>query len=355
MIDRYEAILSRYAELNEALAQPEVLADPAAWQEKLKERALLQEQAETWLHYRQVQQEIQDARELSADPELGELARRDLDRLAAEQAELETRLRILLLPRDEADERSAVLEIRAGAGGEESCLFAAELARMYEHYAARRGFRFEPVSLAETDLGGLKEGVFSVTGRGVFSRLKYESGVHRVQRVPVTDTTGRKQTSTCTVAVLPEAGEVDVQLDPKDLRIETYRASGHGGQYVNRTDSAIRITHMPTGIVATCQDQKSQLKNKEQALRVLRSRILEKARSEADAEYAQSRRIQVGTGDRSERIRTYNFHEGRVTDHRIGLTLYRIQDIMDGDLDELIDALCAQDRSEQLRAFETGA
>ncbi len=339
MREKYERLMARYEELNEEIAQPDVIADTARYQADLRELSGLEEQAAAWRRYERLLESLRQAEEMAADPELRGIAQEELDALLPQKEELEEALRRLLVPKDPKDDRSVVMEIRAGAGGEESALFAADLYRLYEHYAARRGFRFEPVSLSDTELGGLKEAVFTISGRGAFSRLKYESGVHRVQRVPVTDSAGKKQTSTCTVAVLPEAEEVDVRIDPNDLRIDTYRASGHGGQYINRTDSAVRITHLPTGLVVTCQDEKSQLKNKEQAMKVLRSRLYEKLRSEADAAYASRRRVQVGTGDRSERIRTYNFHEGRVTDHRIGLTVYRIADIMNGDLDEIIDAL----------------
>ena len=349
MREKYEWMLNRWEELEQALAQPEVAADPERWQQLSRERTELEERVTAWKRYLELQRMEAEARELEHDPELAEDAQAELKALGEEKAELEQRLRVLLLPVDRNDDRSVVMEIRAGTGGEEAALFAGDLYRMYQRYAAAHGWKTELLSVSESDLGGVKEGVFLVTGRGVYARLKYESGVHRVQRVPVTDTTGKKQTSTCTVAVLPEAEEVDLRIDPADLRIDTYRASGHGGQYVNRTDSAIRITHLPTGIVVTCQDQKSQLKNKEQAMKVLRSRLLDKMQREADADYAQKRRVQVGTGDRSERIRTYNFHEGRVTDHRIGLTLYKIGEIMDGALDEIIDALRAEEQAMLLR------
>ncbi len=352
MREKYEWMLNRWEELEQALAQPEVAADPERWQQLSRERTELEERVTAWKRYLELQRMEAEARELEHDPELAEDAQAELKALGEEKAELEQRLRVLLLPVDRNDDRSVVMEIRAGTGGEEAALFAGDLYRMYQRYAASHGWKTELLSVSESDLGGVKEGVFLVTGRGVYARLKYESGVHRVQRVPVTDTTGKKQTSTCTVAVLPEAEEVDLRIDPADLRIDTYRASGHGGQYVNRTDSAIRITHLPTGIVVTCQDQKSQLKNKEQAMKVLRSRLLDKMQREADADYAQKRRVQVGTGDRSERIRTYNFHEGRVTDHRIGLTLYKIGEIMDGALDEIIDALRAEEQAMLLREAE---
>ena len=351
MWEQFQRIAARYEELSVDIAQPSVIADTARYQAALKEMSGLEEQVGAWRQHLHLQAQLEQASEMLKDPELADIARAEADSLNARLKESEQRLRMLLLPRDPDDERSVILEIRAGAGGEESALFAADLSRMYEHYAQRRGYRFEALSLSDTELGGLKEAVFSVSGRGVFSRLKYESGVHRVQRVPVTESTGKKQTSTCTVAVLPEAEELDVALNPSDLRIDTYRASGHGGQYINRTDSAVRITHLPTGLVATCQDQKSQLKNKEQAMKVLRTRLRERLMAEADAAYASRRRLQVGTGDRSERVRTYNFHEGRVTDHRIGLTIYRIGDVMNGDLDELVDALRAAEQAELLKAL----
>lgn len=244
------------------------------------------------------------------------------------------------------------MEIRAGAGGDEASLFGASLMRMYTRYAERHGYRVEPVSLNMTELGGVKEAVFSLCGPGAFARMKYESGVHRVQRVPTTESGGRTHTSTCTVAVLPEAEDVEVDIAPKDIRVDVYRSTGHGGQCVNTTDSAVRITHLPTGLVVTCQDQKSQLKNRDKAMRVLKSRLLEKYREEKDAAYAENRRTQVGTGDRSERIRTYNFPQGRVTDHRIGLTLYRIDDVMDGDLDEIIDALRMEEQARKLKEMQ---
>ena len=351
MLEQYERMLDRYQELSEDIAQPAVIADAARYQAALKERARLEPRVQAWEAYQALRRHIAEAEEMLGEPELRELAEHELQGLRQREAEQEHELRVLLLPDDPDDHRSVVMEIRAGTGGEEACLFGADLMRMYERYAARRGWRVEPISLSDTELGGVKEAVFLLSGADVYARMKFESGVHRVQRVPVTDTTGKKQTSTCTVAVLPEAEEVDVQLDPKDLRIDVYRSTGHGGQCVNTTDSAVRITHLPTGLVVTCQDQKSQLKNRDQAKKVLRARLLEKRRAEASADYARLRRGQVGTGDRSERIRTYNFHEGRVTDHRIGLTLYRIQDVMNGDLDEIIDALRAAEQAEKLKAL----
>ena len=258
---------------------------------------------------------------------------------------------LLLLPQDPNDDRSVVMEIRAGAGGEEAALFGAMLLRMYQHYAERRGWRFELTDANMTELGGVKDATFMIAGRGAFRRLKFESGVHRVQRVPSTESSGRIHTSTATVAVLPEAEDVEVQVNPGDLRIDVYRSTGHGGQCINTTDSAVRITHLPTGLVVTCQDEKSQIKNREKAMRVLKARLYDMYRSKADAEYAENRRSQVGTGDRSERIRTYNFPQGRVTDHRIGLTLYQLEAFVDGDCDPVIDALVLADETERLKAL----
>jgi len=349
MFDKFEWIASRYEELSEAIVQPEIIADTAKYQACLKERAALEPQVEAWGRYCSLLDSIAQAQEMLADPDLADMAREELEALLPQKDAMETELRILLLPRDPDDEHNVIIEVRGGAGGEESCLFAAELVRMYSRYAERRGFRVEPMYTQETELGGVKECVFAIAGSGAFARMKYESGVHRVQRIPVTEANGKRQTSTCTVAVLPEAEEVDFDIDPKDLRIDTYRASGHGGQHINKTDSAVRITHLPTGTVAACQSERSQIQNRARAMQVLRSLLLEQKRAASDAAYAENRRIQVGTGDRSERIRTYNFHEGRVTDHRIGLTLYAIQNIMDGDLDEIIDALKAEEQAAKLR------
>ena len=351
MLNKFDWIANRYEELSEAIVQPEVIADMAKYQACLKERSQLEPQVQAWRRYQRLLAHIAQAEEMRADPDLAAMAQEELDTLLPEKAALEGELRILLLPRDPDDDRSVIIEVRGGAGGEESCLFAADLVRMYSRYAERRGFRVEPMYTQDTELGGVKECVFAITGSGAYARFKYESGVHRVQRIPVTEANGKRQTSTCTVAVLPEAEEVDFDIDPRDLRIDTYRASGHGGQHINKTDSAVRITHLPTGMVAACQSERSQIQNKARAMQLLRSRLLEQKRTESDAAYAENRRIQVGTGDRSERIRTYNFHEGRVTDHRIGLTLYAIQNIMDGDLDEIIDALKAEEQAAKLRSL----
>lgn len=350
MFDKYEWILSRYDELSQTISQPEIIADNDRYQACLKERALLEPQVDAWQRYTALTRHIAEAEEMLAEADMADMARAELSDLLPRREDMELLLRILLLPRDPHEDSNVIMEIRSGAGGEEAALFASVLYRMYSRWAERHGFRVEPVSISDTELGGIKEAVFSLTGKGAYARMKYESGVHRVQRVPVTESNGKIQTSTCTVAVLPEAEEVELRIDPKDIRVDVYRSTGHGGQCVNTTDSAVRITHLPTGLVVTCQDQKSQLKNRDKAMQVLRSRLLKKMQQEKDAAYAANRRDQVGTGDRSERIRTYNFREGRVTDHRIGLTLYRIEDIVDGDLDEIIDALRREEQAELLRA-----
>ena len=349
MTEKFQWMQERYNELSEAVSQPEIIADTARWQRLLKEHAQLEPAVQAWQRYQQLLTQQTEAEEMLNDPELAPMAQTELHELTRRRADMEQELRLLLLPKDPNDERNVVMEIRAGAGGEEASLFGANLLRMYTRYAERHGYRVEMVSLNETELGGVKEAVFSLCGNGAFARMKYESGVHRVQRVPTTESGGRIHTSTCTVAVLPEAEDVEVDIAPKDIRVDVYRSTGHGGQCVNTTDSAVRITHLPTGLVVTCQDQKSQLKNRDKAMRVLKSRLLEKYSEEKDAAYAENRRTQVGTGDRSERIRTYNFPQGRVTDHRIGLTIYRIDDVMDGDLDEIIDALQMEEQARKLK------
>jgi peptide chain release factor 1 len=318
-----------------------------------KEYSELTPIAEAIAELRKARAERQDLTAMLADPEMKDLAEAELEALDRRLPELERGIQILLLPKDEADEKNAILEVRAGTGGEEAALFAAELFQMYQRYAALRGWRFETMDVSETGIGGYKEATASITGRSVFARLKYESGVHRVQRVPATEAGGRIHTSAATVAVLPEAEEVDIQIDEKDLRIDVFRSSGPGGQSVNTTDSAVRITHLPTGIVVSQQDEKSQHKNKAKAMRVLRSRLYDAQRSALDAERAANRKSQVGSGDRSERIRTYNFPQGRVTDHRINLTLYKIDKVMNGEaLDEIIDPLIAADEAERLSELQ---
>lgn len=352
MLAKLEEIESRYEELSRELADQRVIADLPTYQKKARAHAELGEIVAAYRRYKRVRQEIEEARQIleeSDDRELRELAAAELARLEDEEEALEQKLRLLLLPKDPNDEKNVIMEIRAGAGGEEAALFASELYRMYTRYAEEKGWKVELIDAHPTELGGFKEVVFSIDGRGAYSRLKFESGVHRVQRVPVTESGGRIHTSTATVAVLPEAEEVEVEIDPDDLRIDTFCSSGPGGQSVNTTKSAVRITHLPTGLVVTCQDEKSQHKNKEKAMRVLRARLLAMAQEKQHNELATARRLQVGTGDRSERIRTYNFPQGRVTDHRIGLTLHKLDRILDGELDEIIDALVTADQAERLK------
>jgi len=346
-------VLARHDELGAALAQG---LDGDRFVKLSKEFAEVAPVAEAIRALRQAQSELRGAAEIAndvaSDAEIRALAEEEQRGLAARIEEMERQLRVLLLPKDAADEKNAILEVRAGTGGEEAALFAADLLRMYQRYAERQGWRFELLHVNETGLGGVKEAAATISGRGVFARLKFESGVHRVQRVPATEASGRIHTSAATVAVLPEAEEVDVKIEDKDLRIDVFRSSGPGGQSVNTTDSAVRITHLPTGIVVQQQDEKSQHKNKAKALKVLRARLYDMERAQRDAERAAQRKSQVGTGDRSERIRTYNFPQGRVSDHRINLTLYKIDRVMDGELDEIIDALVAADQAERLAELE---
>lgn len=351
MFEKFDWLIGRYQELSEAVSQPDIIADQARWQKLLKEQASLEPSVKAYEEYQRILTEIKDAQEMLEQPEMAELAQSELSDLEAQRALKEHELKLLLLPKDPDADRNVVVEIRQGAGGDEAALFGALLLRMYTRYAERHHFRVEPVNYNMTELGGVKEAVLTIVGQGAFSRLKYESGVHRVQRVPTTESGGRIHTSTCTVAVLPEAEDVEVTINPNDLRIDVYRSTGHGGQCINTTDSAVRITHLPTGLVVTCQDEKSQIKNRDKAMKVLKSRLYNKFREEKDSVYAANRRGQIGTGDRSERIRTYNFPQGRVTDHRIGLTLYRIDEVLDGDLDEVIDALLLAEQAEKLKEY----
>ena len=351
MFEKIEIFDKRYAELNRRLYEPSVAADPVEYQKVMKEVKSIEEIVLTYRDYKAALQTEQESLEIleSGDAELRELAQLELDEAKEKIEELSEQLKILLLPKDPNDDRNVIVEIRGGAGGEESALFSAVLFRMYTMYAERRGYRVEVVNANETELGGYKEISFMIEGDGAYSRFKFESGVHRVQRVPETESQGRVHTSTTTVAVLPEAEDVELEIDPKDLKIDTFRSSGAGGQHINKTSSAIRVTHIPTGTVVECQDERSQYKNKDKALKVLKSRLLKEKQDKQASEIAADRKSQVGTGDRSERIRTYKYPQGRLTDHRIGLTLYKLEDILNGNLDEVIDALITADRAEKLR------
>jgi peptide chain release factor 1 len=358
VLERLEAIHKRYEELSRLLCDPDVLNDAAKLREVSKEQAALEEQNRAYLEYRDVVQQLAEAKEMLADKldeEMRELVKEEVNALTARKEELEERIKILLLPKDPHDDKNVIVEIRGAAGGEEAALFAADLFRMYTRYAERQGWKVELMEANTTGLGGFKEVVFSILGRGAYSRLKYESGAHRVQRVPETESGGRIHTSTATVAVLPEAEEIEVEIHEKDLRIDTFCSSGPGGQSVNTTKSAVRITHLPTGIVVSCQDEKSQNTNKDKALRILRARLYDLKRQEEMAKRADARRSAVGTGDRSERIRTYNFPQSRVTDHRIGLTLHKLNQVLDGELQEIIDALILHEQTELLKSQQEAA
>jgi len=352
MLEKLAEVEKRYGELDRLLADPKLLSNQREYTKVAKERADLEEVITCYRQWRKVDKEIEENRELlnEKDEALRELAKEELVGLQEEKQNLESQLKLLLLPKDPNDRKGVLLEIRAGTGGEEASLFAASLFRMYTRYAESRGWKVEVMSSNPTGLGGFKEIIALIEGQGVYSRLKFEGGVHRVQRVPVTEASGRIHTSAVTVAVLAEADEVEVEIDPKELRVDVFRSSGPGGQSVNTTDSAVRVTHLPTGLVVTCQDEKSQHKNKAKSLKILRARLLERKQEEQRSKIAASRKLMVGTGDRSERIRTYNFPQGRVTDHRINFTLYKLEQVMDGGLNALIDALLTHYQAEALQA-----
>ena len=349
MLDKLKAVERRYEELCARSEQPDFYADPKKAAKLLRERNELEPVVQTYREYHLARQDMADAQELMSDPEMKELCQQTYQEAKQRQEELYEKLRILLLPKDPNDDKSVLVEIRGGVGGEESALFAHSLFRMYSMYAAQKGWQVELMNYTETELGGIKEADFLVNGAGAYSRLKYESGVHRVQRVPETESGGRVHTSTATVAVLPEMEEVDVQIRPEDVEMQVYRASGAGGQHVNKTSSAVRLIHKPTGIVVACQQERSQLQNREKCMRMLASKLYEMEQERIDSQVTGMRRSQVGTGMRNERIRTYNFPQGRVTDHRIGLTLYKIDAVMDGAIDELIDGLATADQAEKLK------
>lgn len=352
MFDKLESVAARYEEINHRLMEPDVVNDQKRYTELMKEYKHLTPIVEKFKQYQTAKQNYQDALEMleEGDKELRELAQEEYDTNKENMETIAQELKILLLPQDPNDDKNVIVEIRGGAGGEEAALFANSLFRMYSMYADSVGWKCEVLSSNETELGGYKEISFSINGENAYSRLKFESGVHRVQRVPETETQGRVHTSTVTVAVLPEAEDVELEIDPKDLQIDVFRSSGAGGQHVNKTSSAIRVTHLPTGMVVECQDERSQFKNKDKALKVLRSRLLDIKVREQNDKIASERKLQVGTGDRSERIRTYNYPQGRMTDHRIGLTLYKLDSILNGNLTELLDALITFDQAEKLQA-----
>lgn len=355
MLEKLQALEDRYEGLSKLLSDLEVINNQVEWQKYAKAHAALSDVVTVFKDYKIALSGIKDARDMLDDKleeDFRQMVQLEFDELKVKQKELEQKLKVLLLPKDPNDDKNVILEIRGGAGGDEAALFASELFRMYGKYAENKSWKTEILSTNATDIGGIKEIIFLIEGQGAYSRLKFESGVHRVQRVPSTESSGRIHTSTVTVAVLPEAEEVDIAIDPNDLRIDVFCSSGPGGQSVNTTQSAVRINHIPTGIVVSCQDEKSQHKNKDKAMRVLRARLLEKAQEAHHAQQASARKSQVGTGDRSERIRTYNFPQGRITDHRIGLTLHRLPIVLEGDLDEIIDTLNTTDQAEKLKQVE---
>jgi len=351
MYERLELLKQRFDEINVKLADPEVIGDMRAYRELVRERSSMEDAVAAYGRYLALRGQLEEAREMlggESDPEMADLVEAEIGDLESALEEKRDELRVLLLPRDEMADRDVIAEIRAGTGGNEAAIFAGDLFRMYGRYAENMKWKVEPLSKSPSEMGGFKEVIFSVRGKGVWQRMKFESGVHRVQRVPVTESSGRIHTSTATVAILPEAQDVEVTVDPNDLKVDVFRSTGPGGQSVNTTDSAVRVTHKPTGMVVSCQDEKSQLQNKEKALRILKARLLEAARRERQEEEARRRRSQVGTGERSEKIRTYNFSQGRVTDHRIGLTLHKLQAVLEGDLDDLTSALLEDEKARAL-------
>jgi len=349
MFDKLETVEKRYEELTEKISDPEIIARNNEWREYMKEHAELEPIVEKYREYKKAKESFEEAKELMNDPEMKDLAEEEMLASKEKMPKIEEELKILLIPKDPDDDKNVICEIRGGAGGEEAALFAGTLFRMYTMYAEKKHWKLEVVNENATELGGYKEISFMITGKGAYSRLKFESGVHRVQRVPDTESSGRIHTSTATVAVLPEVADVEIDLNPADIKMEVYRASGAGGQHVNKTSSAVRLIHIPTGIVAECQTERSQVQNREYAMRLLRSRIYEIEKQKRDSEIANARKSQVGSGDRSEKIRTYNYPQGRITDHRIGMNVYQFEDFLNGNLDEMIDNLIAADRAEKLK------
>ena len=353
MFDKLDFILEKYEELSMKVSDPDVINNQPVWQKHIKEMGEMEPIVNKYREYKKAKESVAEAKEMleMGDEELRELAKMEIAEYEDEIPKMEEELKILLLPKDPNDEKNVILEVRAGTGGDEAALFAQDLLRMYLRYAERRGWKAEIMDSNTTDIGGIKEASVLMKGKGAYSRLKYESGTHRVQRVPDTESAGRVHTSAATVAVLPEVDDVEVEINPNDVRVDVYRSSGNGGQCVNTTDSAVRLTHIPTGLVVTCQDEKSQIKNKEKAFKVLRSRLYDMKLREQNAEISEQRRSQVGTGDRSERIRTYNFPQGRITDHRIGMTIYKLDNFLDGEIDEVIDGLITSDQAEKMKNF----
>ncbi len=354
MFDKLDFILEKYEELSKKVSDPDVIADQPLWQKHIKEMGEMEPIVKKYKEYKKAKEGVSEAKEileLEDDAELREMAKMELSELEEGIEKMEDELKVLLLPKDPNDEKNVILEVRAGTGGDEAALFGQDLLRMYMRYAERNRWKAEVLEINDTGIGGIKEAVVLIKGKGAYSRLKFESGTHRVQRVPETESSGRIHTSAATVAVLPEVDDVDVEVNPNDVRVDVYRASGNGGQCVNTTDSAVRLTHIPTGLVVTCQDEKSQIKNKEKAFKVLRARLYDLMMQKQNEEISAERKSQVGSGDRSERIRTYNFPQGRVTDHRIGLTLYKLEAILDGEIDEIIDAMTTHEQAEKMKNF----
>ena len=352
MFQKLEAVEKRYEELNKKIADPEVIARTHEWTEYMKEHSEIEEVVLKYKEYKRTEQALKEAEEMMSDPEMKELAEEEASKAREKLPKLEEELKLLLIPKDPDDDKNIICEIRAGAGGDEAALFAGTLYRMYTMYAERKHWKLEVLNENETGLGGYKEISFMITGKGAYSRLKFESGVHRVQRVPETEASGRIHTSTATVAVLPVVEDVQIEINPADIKMEVFRASGAGGQHVNKTSSAVRLIHVPTGMVAECQTERSQTQNREYAMKLLKSRLYEKEKQERDSKLASERKSQVGSGDRSEKIRTYNYPQGRITDHRIGLSIYQMEDFLNGNLDEMIDNLIAADRAEKLKGSE---
>ena len=352
MFEKLEAVEKRYEELTKMIADPELISNQVEWQKAMKEHASIEDIVIKFREYKKVKQAMDEAEELMQDPDMKELAEEEFYTAKEQLPKLEEELKILLIPKDPDDDRNIICEIRGGAGGEEAALFAGTLFRMYSMYAEKKHWKLEILNENETGLGGYKEVSFMITGKGVYSRLKFESGVHRVQRVPDTESSGRIHTSTATVAVLPVVEDVEIEINPADIKMEVFRSSGAGGQHINKTSSAVRLIHVPTGMVAECQTERSQLQNREYAMRMLKSRLYEQEKAKQDAELANARKSQVGSGDRSEKIRTYNYPQGRITDHRIGVSIFQFDNFLNGDLDELIDSLIAADRAERLKGDE---